>query len=109
RRPPLPGEVCPTALYAPGCLVAAIRHSLGDIALFVSHDAFLLRGDFHLLHDAGGRDVCVRTIVPVDVESGQALHGRPHVIADHRDGIIELHHLTHALDRHGLAVVDVDE
>ena len=95
--------------YTASIFLAEEAKALATSPSLPGDDAGILRGDIHLLDSAGGRDICVRTVVPVDVERGQALHGRPHMIADHRDGIIEPHHLAHALDRHRLAVVNVDE
>ena len=62
-----------------------------------------------MLHDIGGAELGVRALVPADVERGQALLGRPHVIGDHRHGVVEAHHLVHALDRLRLAVIDAGE
>ena len=81
-------------------------HGRSDIAILASNDARLLRGGLHLPHDVGARDLRVRALVPLDVERGKALNRRPHMVGDHRNGIIEAHHLAHALDRFGLAVIE---
>ena len=49
----------------------------------------------------------IRTFVPVDHQRIEALLGRPHVIADHGDEIVEHHDLLHARDFFGSAVVDL--
>ena len=88
-------------------LLGGGRHGLGDVAIAAGDDAVAsARRSSICSHDARRRDIRVRALVPFDVERGKALHRRPHMIADHRDGIVEPHHLAHALDRHGLAVVD---
>src|ERR1700733_1187757 len=51
----------------------------------------------------------MRPLVPGNVERGQALLCRPHVIADHRDEIIEHDHLPYARDRFRLGVVDMPD
>ena len=49
----------------------------------------------------------VRPFVPVDLERLEALLGRPHVIADHGDEIVEHHDLPHARNLLRGAVVDL--
>ena len=49
----------------------------------------------------------IRTFVPIDHQRIEALLGRPHVIADHGDEIVEHHDLLHALDFFGSAVVNL--
>jgi hypothetical protein len=89
----------------PGCA----RYCLGEVALATGHDAVVLRGACHLLHDAGRGDIRVGALVPFDVEGTEPLHRGPHMVADHRHGIVDLDHLPHAFDRHCLAVVDAFE
>src|SRR5262249_43093502 len=82
-------------------------YRLGEVAVATSDDAFVLRGARHLLYDAFRRNVSVRPGVPLDVERSEPLHRSPHMVADHRHGIVDLDHLPHTFDRHGLAVIDV--
>ncbi len=90
-------------------LLGDARYRLGKVAIAPGGHAFVLRGARHLLDDAFRRDVRVRSVVPFDVERREPLHRGPHMIADHSDGIVDLDHLPHALDRHRLAVVDAFE
>ena len=74
---------------------------LGDVAFFAGDHSGLLRRRIHLLDDVSGGERSVRAVVPVDLERGQALHRGPRAVAYDGNGIVEPHHLAHALDRHG--------
>ena len=82
---------------------------LGDVAFLAGDHSGLLRRRIHLLDDVSGGERGVRAVVPVDIERGEALHRGPRAIAYDGNGIVEPHHLAHALDRHCLAVVDAGE
>ena len=86
-------------------LLSGARHGLGDVAVVARDHARLLGGRGQLPDDIGSAELRVRALVPADVERGDAQFRRPHVIADHRDGVVEADHLAHAVDRLGLGVV----
>ena len=90
-------------------LLGGAGHRLGDIALLARDRPRLLRGRLELLHDIGGTELGVWALVPADVERGKALLGRPHMIGDHRHGVVEADHLVHALDRLRLGFIDAGE
>ena len=48
----------------------------------------------------------VRTVVPFDHQRCQAFLRSPHMIGHDRDGVVEPHDLTHALDGLGLRIID---
>ena len=81
------------------------RKGLRKVPIGAGDNAIVLRGPRHLLDDALGRDVGIRTFVPLDVKRLKPLHRRPHVVAHHCDGVVDAHHLPHARDCQGLAVV----
>ena len=82
------------------------RHGLLDIALTARNGARVLRCTLQLPDDVRRAEGRVRALVPFDLERREALLRCPHVVGDDRHRIVEAHHLTHALDRHRLAVVD---
>ena len=94
-------------------LLGGAGHDLGHIALgralLARHHARLLRGRLELLHDIGGTELGVGALVPADVERGKPLLGRPHVVGDHRHGVVEADHPMHAFNRLRLAVVHAGE
>ena len=90
-------------------LLRGARHGLGDVAVVARHDARLRGRHGQLLYDVGGGELGVGALVPLDRERGEALLRRPHVLGDHGDGVVEPHHLVHALDRLCLAVVHARE
>ena len=55
------------------------------------------------------RQLCVRALVPLDLERGQAFLGCAHMRGDDGHGIVEADHLKHILDGQRLAVVDALE
>ena len=81
--------------------------ALGDIAFGFGDHAVLFAGGAQILPDVVRADARVRAFVPVDHERIEALLGRPHVIADHRDHVVEHDDLLHARDFLGGAVVDL--
>src|SRR6476646_5158621 len=90
-------------------LPGSASQRLVDVALFAGDDSWLLRRRIHLLDDVSGGERSIRAVVPVDLERGKALHRGPRVVAYNSNRIFEPHHLAHALDGNGVAVVDVDE
>ena len=69
------------------------------VALVARHRAGLLRRLLELADDVGAVDRRVRAVVPLDGGRLEPLLGRPHMVGDHGDGIVDPHHLAHALDR----------
>src|SRR6476660_5839229 len=72
---------------------------LVDVAFFAGDHSGLLRRRIHLLDNVSSAERGVRAVVPVDIERGQALYRGPRAIAYDGNGIVEPHHLAHALDR----------
>jgi len=87
----------------------ALSQSLGDVSRGLGDRAFGFACGTELLPDVIGRHRGMRPFVPREIERGQALLGRPHVIADHRDKILEHDHLPYARDFPGLDIVDVPD
>ena len=85
------------------------RQRFGDVAVLARDRARLARGRCELLDDVGGAELRVRALGPADVERGEALLSRPHVVGDHRHGVLEADHLAYALDRLRPAVVEARE
>ena len=85
----------------------ARRKSLGDVADRFGNRAVLFAGRAQVLPDVFRADLRVRPFVPVDLERVQALLGRPHVIADHGDHVVEHHDLAHAGNLLRGAVIDL--
>ena len=81
--------------------------ALGDIAVGFGDRAVLFAGGAQIPPDIVRADARVRAFVPVDHQRIEALLGRPHVIADHGDQIVEHDDLLHARDFLGGAVVDL--
>ena len=81
--------------------------ALGDIAVGFRDRAVLFAGGAQIAPDVVRAEACVRAFVPVDHQRVEAFLGRPHVIADHRDQIVEHDDLLHAGDFPGGAVVDL--
>ena len=87
-----------------------VRQGLADIALGLGHDAgAAVAGGDEALHDLVTGDTGVGSVVPGDVERRQALFGRPHVVADDGDQIVQHHHLAKTRHSLGLAVVDAHD
>src|SRR6202045_344282 len=84
-------------------------HCLGEIALLARDDTGLVRGGLHLAQDVGTRHPRVRPFVPVDVEHGEPLQRRPHMLGDHRTRVVDAHDLTDALNRQRRAIVNASE
>ena len=83
----------------------SLAESLADVAGRFRHRAIsLARGDEAVQH-VGRRHVGVRPFVPSDVEGVEALLGGPHVIADHRDEIVENDDLPDSRHGQGSCVV----
>src|SRR3984957_4595419 len=78
-----------------------------DIAYGLGVPAVLFAGRAQIPPDVVRTDASVRAFVPVDHERIDAFLGRPHMIADHRDHVIEHHNLAHARDFSGGAVVNL--
>ncbi len=82
------------------------RHGLVGVADVLRDRARIARGGFQLAHDVFRGELRVRAVVPFDLERREPLLGRPHVIGDDRDGVVEAHDLTHAFHVLRRAVVD---
>ena len=82
------------------------RHGRLDVALTARNGARALRCTLELPDDIRRAEGRVRALVPFDLERREALLRCPHMVGDDSHRIVEAHHLTHALDRHRLAVVD---
>jgi len=87
----------------------ATGQHLGDIASVACDCAGRQRCMLEIRCDAGGRELPVPAVVPFDLERGQALLRRTHVVGNHGDAIVEQHDLAHALHHPGVAVVDTFE
>ena len=87
-------------------LLGGARHGLGDVAVVARDHARLLGRRGQLPDDIGSAELRVRALVPANVERRHAQFRRPHVVGDHGDGVVEAHHLAHAVDQLGLGVVD---
>ena len=85
----------------------ALGQALGDVARGFGDRALRFAGGAELFPDVVGRNGGIGPLVPGDVERAQALLGRPHVIADDGDQIVEHDDLTHAGEALGFGVIDV--
>ena len=81
------------------------RHRLVDIAGVLRHRAHLEGGLLELGHDLPRVELGVARR-PIRSSAPPALLRGTHVVGDDRNGIIEPHHLAHALDRLGRGIVD---
>ena len=79
--------------------------ALLDIADLLRNRARIERGLFELVRDVLGVELGVRTVVPFDHEGRQPLLRRPHMVGHDRDGVVEPHDLTHALDCLGRRII----
>ena len=86
---------------------AAGRKALRDIAGGLGDHAVFLARRAQILPDVIRAEACVRALVPVHHERIEAFFGRPHVIADYRDCIVEHDDLLHARNFLGGAVIDL--
>ena len=84
-------------------------HCLDRVAVVACHHARFQRRVSQRPHDIRGPDLSVRPLVPADVERGEALLGRPHVVGHHRHRVVQANDLAHARDRFGPGVVDARE
>ncbi len=82
---------------------------LRDIAQLHGDDAVQRSRLLHLRDKIGAGKICVRSIVPGNLQSGETLARRAIMVGDHGDEVIELYDLPHAFHRLGLAVVDAFE
>jgi hypothetical protein len=80
---------------------------LGDVAVGFCDRAVLLAGLAQIVPDVLGGDIGVRSLVPLDLERFETFLRRPHVIADHGDGVVEHDDLAYAGDFRRGAVVDL--
>ena len=85
----------------------ALRKTLGDVADRFGDDTVLFARGAQVVPDIGRTDLRVRSLVPGDDESIEALLGRPDVIADNRDQIVEHDDLPDAGNGLRRAVVDM--
>jgi hypothetical protein len=85
--------------------VAALRHGLIDVADILRDRARFERRLFELGRDVISAELGVRPLVPLDGERRQPFLGSAHVVGHDRDGVVEPHDLTHALNRHGRFVI----
>ena len=84
------------------------RKALGDIAVGFRDHAVLFAGGAQILPDVFRADAARSApSSQLIIERIEALLGRPHVIADHRDQIVQHDDLLHARDFLGGAVVDL--
>ncbi len=83
--------------------------ALGDVASRFRDHAILFARGAQILPNILQVKIRVRTFFPVYHQRIEALLGRPHVIADHRDQIVQHDHLLHARNFPGGAVVDLGD
>jgi hypothetical protein len=81
------------------------RHRLVDIADVLRHRARIERGLFELGCDVVRVELRVRSAVPFDHQRRQPFLRGPHMVCYDRDGVVEAHDLTHALDGLGLRII----
>ncbi len=81
------------------------RHGLVDIADILRNRPRIERRLFELAHDIFGVELGVRPVVPFDHQRRQPFLRGPHVVGDDRDGVVEPHDLTHALDGLGRRII----
>ena len=81
-------------------------HGFVGIADVLRNRAWIARRGFELARDVFRGELRMRAVVPFDLERRESLLGRPHVIGDNRDGIVETHDLTHAFHVLRRAVID---
>ena len=85
----------------------ALRQTLGDVADRFGDDAVFFARGAQVVPDIGRTDLGVRPFVPCHVQRVEALLGRPGVIADNRDQIVEHDDLSNAGNGLRGAVVDM--
>src|SRR5882762_4555623 len=76
------------------------------VAVFPGRHTRGLRRLREPLHDVGGTQLRIRSVVPANGECRQPLLRRPHVVGHNGDDIIEPHDLPHARDCLRLLLVD---
>src|ERR1051325_9369452 len=85
------------------------RHRLDRVAVVACHHARFQRRVSQRPHDVRGPDQGVRPLIPADVQRGEALFGRPHVIGHNGHRVVQPHDLAHARYCLGPGVVDAGE
>ena len=81
--------------------------ALDDIADRLGDHTVLFAGRAQVLPDVVRVDARMRAFVPLYDQRIEALLGGPHVIADHRDDVVEHDDVAHAGNLPGGAVVDL--
>jgi hypothetical protein len=81
--------------------------ALGDVANGFGDYAVLFTGGAQILPDVVRADAGVRALIPGHYKRIEPLLGRPHVIADHRDHVVQHDDLAHARNLLGGAVIDL--
>ena len=79
------------------------------IAVMPRHRAGLFRRGCQLSRDVGGGELRVRSRVPLGSRGSETLLGRPRMIRDDRDSVVQANHLTDAGHRFRLRFIDRDE
>jgi hypothetical protein len=82
-------------------------HRLVGVADGLCHRPRFERRFFELVHNRCRVELGVRTVVPFDLERCEAFLCSSHVISDDRNGVLEPHDLTHALDGLGCRIIHV--
>ena len=81
------------------------RHGFVGVADILRHRPRIERGLFQRAHDLLRVELGVRAVVPFDHQGRQPLLRSPHMVGHDRDGIVEPHDLTHALDGLGCRII----
>ncbi len=90
-----------------GDLDRVLAERLYDIADILGVDAGALACLDQIGADLGGIDAGIGAFVPGDGQRGEALQRGPHMVADHRDQIVEHHHLAEAGHQLRRSIVDM--
>ena len=83
------------------------RRGLVGITDVLRHCTRAKRRLLELARDVRCGELGMRTVVPFDLERCEAFLCGSHVIGDDRNGVLEPHDLTHALDRLGCRIIHV--
>jgi hypothetical protein len=81
--------------------------TFGDVSIVTGHGAFAFRGGGQIVDQILHLQRVGFGIAPADLQGGSAALGGPGMCTDHRNRIIESHHLGHPRQRLGDAVVDL--
>jgi hypothetical protein len=85
---------------------AGARQGFVAIADTLSHRSRIERGLFELARDILRVQRRVRTVIPFDHQGREPFLGRPHMVGNDRDGVVEPHDLAHAVDGFGRRIIN---